>query len=229
MEKTYSSNCFDKKEMVDWENKPIAIKDDYDKAKLYFEGLVRDFKTYTQNSGGNSGKKGYESANQMADVGDEIRKYIQEIASASVASNEKTAEFAANVSKESKAKDAQLQAMTAQIQALTSTVVTLSTAIANAAKVNKDGGGGGDRGGGGGGGKRMFKFTRNIGAYCYTCGHHPVGANHTSVTCTKKCEGHINLATAHHWFGGCNFWPGLSKVKSSQHDHPKYKGKSANN
>jgi hypothetical protein len=57
MERIYASNCFDKKEMVDWENKPIAIKDDYDKAKLYFEGLVRDFKTYMQNSGSNSDKK----------------------------------------------------------------------------------------------------------------------------------------------------------------------------
>jgi len=112
--------------------------------------------------------------------------------------------------------------MTAQIQALTSTAATLSTAIANAAKVN----GGGD---GGDGGKCMFKFTWNMGAYCYTCGHHPVGANHTSVTCTKKREGHNNLATADHRFGGCNFWPGLNKVKSSQQDHPKYKGKSANN
>ncbi len=75
----------------------------------------------------------------------------------------------------------------------------------------------------------MFKFTWNMGAYCYTCGHHPVGANHTSVTCTKKCEGHNDLATADHRFGGCNFWPRLDKVKSSQQDHPKYKGKSANN
>ena len=133
MEQIYASNCFDKKEMVDWENKPINVKDDYDQAKLYFEGLVRDFETYTQNSGEHS-KKGYESANQMADVGDEIRKYIQEIASASVASNEKAAEFAANVSEESKAKDAQFQAMTAQIQALSTTVATLSTQIAAAAK-----------------------------------------------------------------------------------------------
>jgi hypothetical protein len=30
-----------------------------------------------QNSGGNSAKMGYENANQMADVGDEIQKYIQ--------------------------------------------------------------------------------------------------------------------------------------------------------
>ena len=107
--------------MVDWENKSVNVKDDYDQSKLYFEGLVRDFKTYTQNSG-DHGKKGYKSANQIADVGDEIQKYIQEIASASVASNKKAVEFAANISEESKAKDAQFQAMTAQIQALTNTV-----------------------------------------------------------------------------------------------------------
>ncbi len=89
----YSSNCFDKKEMVDWENKPIAIKDDYNKAKLYFDGLVRDFETYMQNSSSNSAKMGYERANQMADVGDEIQKYIQDIASAAVASNKKTAKM----------------------------------------------------------------------------------------------------------------------------------------
>ena len=75
--------------MVDWENKPVNIKDDYDEAKLYFEGLVQDFKTYMQNSGGGSGKMGYKSANQMADVDDKIRKYIQKIANASVASNKK--------------------------------------------------------------------------------------------------------------------------------------------
>ncbi len=41
---------------------------------------------------------GHESANQMADVGNKIRKYIQEIVSVTVASNEKAAKFAANVS-----------------------------------------------------------------------------------------------------------------------------------
>jgi hypothetical protein len=172
----------------------------------------------------------------MADFGDEIRKYIQEIASASVTFNKKTAEWAANVNKESKTKDAQLQAMMAQIQALTNTVATLSKAIAAAAKQ----GGGGSRGssggvsgsGGnniGGGGERTFKYTRNMGAYCSTHGHHPVGANHTSATCTHKRESHNNTATANHLFGGSNFWLGLSKVKSSQHDHISYKGKSAPN
>ncbi len=58
---------------------------------------------------------GYKSANQISDVGNEIQKYIQEIASATVASNKKTAKWATNVSKEVKAKDDQLKAMTAQI------------------------------------------------------------------------------------------------------------------
>ncbi len=42
---------------------------------------------------------GYESANHMADVGKEIRKYIQDIASATVADKERTAENLANISK----------------------------------------------------------------------------------------------------------------------------------
>ena len=148
---------------------------------------------------------GYKSTNQMADVGNKIRKYIQEFTSVSVASNKEAVKFAANVSKESKAKDAQLQAMTAQIQALAYTVATLSTQIAAAAK-NGDGGSGGGAGGGsggssggggggGGGGERTFKFTCNMGAYCSTHG----------------------------------FWLGLSKVKLSQQDHVSYKGKLANN
>jgi hypothetical protein len=170
----------------------------------------------------------------MADVGNKIRKYIQEIARASVASNEKTAEWAANVSKDSKAKDAQLKAMTAQIQTLTNTVATLSAAIAAAKKQSGDGSGSGGSGSGsgnnsGGGGERTFKVTRNMGAYCSTHGHHPVGANHTSATCTHKRKGHNDAATADCRFGGSNFWPGLSKVKPSQHDHISFKGKSAPN
>ncbi len=69
---------FDKKEMVDWENKLIIIKDDYNQAKLYFETLVKDFETYTQNSGGTTSQKKYDSTNMAADVGDKIRRYIQE-------------------------------------------------------------------------------------------------------------------------------------------------------
>ena len=41
----YASNHFDKKEMTD-----------FVEAKLYFEGLVKDYKVYAQNSGGTAGK-----------------------------------------------------------------------------------------------------------------------------------------------------------------------------
>jgi hypothetical protein len=58
LEKIYALNCFDKAEMVAWENMPTLIKDNCDEAKWYFETLVKDFETYTQNSGGNIGKAG---------------------------------------------------------------------------------------------------------------------------------------------------------------------------
>ena len=43
LEQMYASNHFNKKEMTEWENKPILIKDDFVEAKLYFEGLVKDY------------------------------------------------------------------------------------------------------------------------------------------------------------------------------------------
>ena len=72
MEQIYASNMFNKKEMINWENKPILIKDNYDEAKLYFENLVKDFETYTQNCGGTSSKQGYKSANMAANVGNNL-------------------------------------------------------------------------------------------------------------------------------------------------------------
>ncbi len=41
----YASNHFDKKEMTKWENKPEAIKNDFNDAKTYFEGLVQATKS----------------------------------------------------------------------------------------------------------------------------------------------------------------------------------------
>ncbi len=101
--------------MVTWENKPIIVKDDYTQAKAYFENLVRDFETYMQNSGGKTGKMGYENANDMTDMGNEMRKYIQDITSATIADKGRTAENLANISKASRPKDAQIDSITAQI------------------------------------------------------------------------------------------------------------------
>jgi hypothetical protein len=50
--------------MTEWEYKPEAIKNNFNNAKTYFEGLVRDYEVYEQNSGGTAGKHNFESANQ---------------------------------------------------------------------------------------------------------------------------------------------------------------------
>jgi hypothetical protein len=76
MKKIYASNMFNKKEIIDWENKPIVIKVDCNKAKLYFEQLVKDFEAYMQNSGSMSAKQGYKSANMAADVGNKLTTQV---------------------------------------------------------------------------------------------------------------------------------------------------------
>jgi hypothetical protein len=63
--------------MTKWENKPKITKKYFDEAKLYFECLVKDYKTYKQNSSGMMGKSKYESANQAkeaAQQGNELRE-----------------------------------------------------------------------------------------------------------------------------------------------------------
>jgi len=188
LEQIYVLNCFAKTEMVTWENKPILIKDDYAKAKLYSETLVKDFETYTQNSGGGAAKT--------------IRKYIQEIASTTVADKERTAELAANISDATKAKDAQINIITMQIKLLTDTVALLSQSI-----TNKENNGGGGVGGGSRGEPHEFKYTCNMGDYCWSHGYHPVGIKHDSSTCMHKKEGHQDAATATNRMGGDKFWP----------------------
>ena len=75
----------------------------------------------------------------------------------------------------------------------------------------------------------MLKVSRKK-TYCWSHGHHPVGAKHTSIACTNKKEGHQDAATATNRMGGDNFWPRTNKVGSSQQGHASYKeGKSALN
>ena len=81
LEEIYDSNRFDKQEMLTWEREPSATKTDFDLAKTHFETIVNATNTYKQNAGGGTaGRNRYESANQMADYGDEIREYIQQLA-----------------------------------------------------------------------------------------------------------------------------------------------------
>jgi hypothetical protein len=156
MKQIYVSDIFDKKEMVDWEDKTILIKDDYNEAKLYFKNLVKDFKTYTQNSGGTSSNQGYESANMAANVGNKLRRYIQEIASAAAAGKES----AANISEETNAKDAQIRAMIAQIKTLTDAIAVLTKSLANKENLPPNTGNVNS-----GTTNHTFNWTRNMGAY----------------------------------------------------------------
>ncbi len=127
-----------------------------------------------------------------------------------------------NISKEAKAKDAQICAMTAQIKTLTDAIATLTKSLANKENASPNTGNTNS-----GTTPCMFHWMRNMGAYCWSHGHHPVGAKHTSSTCTKKKEGHNNDVTTRNHQGGDNFWPTNNKVKESQQDHPSFKRKKA--
>jgi hypothetical protein len=79
-----------------------------------------------------------------------------------------------------------------------------------------------------GGKVKTFKYPRNMGGYCHSCGFHPVGPKHNRETCKQKTDGHVAMAT---WTkrgdNGCMNWPVVAKVKPSQQEHTSYKGKSA--
>ena len=154
------------------------------------------------------------------DVGDELRRYIQEIAMAAVADKES----AANIGEASQAKDAQITTMTSQIKSLTDAVAALTASMPS--KENRapnDSNGTGERRQRNG----TFFHTCNMGGYCWSHGHHPVGTNHTSGTCTQKKQGHVNDATVTNRKNGDNFWPAQNFVKNSQKNHESYKGKAA--
>jgi hypothetical protein len=78
--------------MLTWEQQPQNTKTNFNLAKAYLEAIVKATNTYEQNVGGGDTKHNkYKSANQMADYGDEIREYIQKLASASAAATDSTA------------------------------------------------------------------------------------------------------------------------------------------
>jgi hypothetical protein len=133
--------------MTEWENKPEADKNDFGKAKMYFEGLVKDYEIYEQNSGGTVGKNNYESANPTTNTNssDELHKYIAGIPQAAVAQEEQ----AANIRDSTKTST---DAMVTQIKTLANRIATLTRAMANKENIPNGGGRGGSRGGGGGGG-----------------------------------------------------------------------------
>ncbi len=133
LEEIYDSNCFDKQEMLTWERDPTATKTDFDLAKAHFEAIVIATDTYEQNTGGGTaGHNRNKSTNQMADYGDEIREYIQQLASASAANN--ATDTAVNVQTANK-----LTTMEAEIKKLTATIASMATKLNGNPNTNPNG------------------------------------------------------------------------------------------
>ena len=218
LEQMYESNHFEKSEMMEWEKKSSVTKADYTAAKDYFEELVRATDTYTQNAGaGTAGRNKYESANNAADFGDEIREYIANLASASAGATQEQA--ASTISQTT-----QFNAMAAQIKSLTDAVAKLASAKENQTpntakgeeKLSYHE-------------KRKLQATklRNMGGYCHSHGFHPVGLGHNSKTCSWKKEGHKDEATWCNRLGGDLYWPTAKRTALEQHEDPAWKGKTA--
>ncbi len=108
-------------------------KTDFDLAKAHFEEIVNATDTYEQNAGGGTaGCNRYESANQMADHGDEIREYIQQLASASAANN--ATATAANIQTTNK-----MTTMEEKIKKLTATIASMAHKLNNNPNPNPNG------------------------------------------------------------------------------------------
>jgi len=115
--------------MLMWEQQPPNIKIDYDMVKIYFERIVKATDIYEQNAGGGTaGRNRYDSANQMADYGDDIREYIHQLVSVSAVS---ATDAAANVQTKEK-----LSTVKAEIKKLTAIIAAMATKLTN--NENKD-------------------------------------------------------------------------------------------
>jgi hypothetical protein len=64
------------------EQSSAIIKANFDQTKAYFEKIVKTTDVYKQNTGGNSVRcNKYKSANQMANYGNKLQEWIQQITS----------------------------------------------------------------------------------------------------------------------------------------------------
>jgi hypothetical protein len=106
--------------MLTWEQEPSATKMDFTLTKVHFEAIVKATNTYEQNPGGRTtGRNRYNFANQMADYGDKIHEYIQQLTSAGTA---KATETAANIQTKEK-----LTSIEAEIKKLTTTIALMTS------------------------------------------------------------------------------------------------------
>ncbi len=184
--------------MTEWENNPLAIKDSFDKATTYFEGLIRDYKVYKQNSSSTAGKHSYERANQSTEANSSNKpwQYTAGIAKAVVAQEEQ----ATNIHNSTKV---MTDAMTAQIKAMSDQIAQLTKAIANKENAPNNGGGGNSGSSGSSSSRNkgqarcedvQYNKLHTMGLFLTrfpSCQREPHERHLLKVTCQPQCHGHM--------------------------------------
>jgi hypothetical protein len=140
-------------------------------------------------------------------MGDELCKYINQIATANAQWNEDTAANDSSLAVDEKK--------------LTKALAQLTKLVTN--KENKPPS---NNNVGGCCADKQFTGICNMGAYCHSHGYHPVEKNHDSNTCKYKKEEHNAKATWNNRLGGNKHWPTTTCVAIAQQNHTMYKGKS---
>jgi hypothetical protein len=175
----YEANSFDKMEMMNWENQPMATNTNFTLAQEFFEKLIKSYDTCEQNAGA-ALKSAYDSASRLADIGDKLCECINQIAATNAQQKE---DNAANIGNN---KDSGLAA---DVKQLTEALAQLTKMVTN--KENKPPSNSNTRGRCS---DKQYTGVRKMGAYCSPHGYHPAGTGHTSTMCKYKKEGHNNVA-----------------------------------
>ena len=233
VEQMYQSKVFSKTDMKAWQAHSVADRDDWGVMKKYFNNKMAEINQHNDNTAGDdAGTRFGSSANvldeeKLADIGDEIREYIQQIA------QQKEKENVPPPPPNIKPADEVTKRMD-RLEAL------INNMCNNFNNNNNNNGGGNNNnnsngsGNNNGNGKKPrvpydptapYEKYRNMGGYCFTCGFHPVGTTHTSETCGYKRKDHVDSATWTNRGAGSKLWP--TKVREDQKTHASYAGKSA--
>jgi hypothetical protein len=254
MVQMYHSRAFAETDMKEWENKSKADRDDWAIMKTFFREKMALNKAHINNNKrndttlyGSSANITFEQEEKLADMGDQIREYIQQITQAK--------ENVPPTTKTNTNTDTSSTGNMA-IDEMNKRMMKLENMISNMCNNNNNNRGGrgnsnnNNSGGGGnkninnrnGGntnnnnngngksnvnGKRIWPYHkhRNMGGYCHSYGFHPVGKTHTSETCGYKKSNHDEKATwTNRGTGGSTVWP--TKVREDQKTHESYAGKS---
>jgi hypothetical protein len=217
IDQMYTSRQFAPDEMKAWEENDEDDKNDWDFIVDYFSTKMAAINRYLQNNGDDAK---YDSAanmtqeEELADAGDEIRKYILTLTQA----NEKHQQESAAMVKDTK-NDEMAERMT-KLENMMEKLLANLTAAPGKPKDGDKPKGDDDKS------DKKWKYNRNMGGYCHSCGYHPIGRTHTSKTCGKKSEEHNDDATwTNHGPKGSKSWPNAKKVTNKDKEHASYKNK----